>query len=162
MKKAVKAATLAVFLTSLVCARQVLAQAEFPEAPRPLVVVLPGAHYIVEQQDGGGRMYVSNNPRSVTQFTDASWYGTIGLLAHDYLAGKSFKTLRNGSKVVLVYGDRAEVWRVKAAYTLYLSPQFTSEMAFDTVYRDGGLVFQTCQGDGYFFAYAELERTIRK
>jgi opacity protein-like surface antigen len=154
MKRAVLLAT---FLASLVSARPSLAQ----ETPKPLSIVVPGVFgALVEQQGERGRMYVGEEPKTVTQFTDAGWYGTIGLLAHDYLTGQHFKKLKKGDAILLFYPGEGhtlvmEDWEVVLTFTLYLTPTFSSEDAFDAVYTNGGLVLQTCDGEGYFFVVAK-------
>ena len=59
----------------------------------------------VVQQPIGNDGFVSNNNGQVTQFALASQYGNIGLLAHNYLSGKSFSQIEVGQEVRLVYGD---------------------------------------------------------
>ena len=49
--------------------------------------------------------FVSANAGIVTQFDMAAQYGTIGLLAHDSLAGGDFVNLQPGQEVHIVYGD---------------------------------------------------------
>ena len=59
----------------------------------------------VVQQPEGDTSYVSSQDDQTTQFATASQYGNIGLLAHNYLSGKSFSNLAVGQEVRLVYGD---------------------------------------------------------
>lgn len=59
----------------------------------------------VVQQPSGSPGYVSSYDGLVTQFGMAAQYGTIGLLAHNHLAGRSFSGLAVGQEVRLVYGD---------------------------------------------------------
>jgi len=59
----------------------------------------------VVQQPGDRPNYVSTNDGEVTQFSSASQYGNIGLLAHNYLSGKSFSHLAIGQAVQLEYQD---------------------------------------------------------
>src|SRR5919108_1458227 len=66
----------------------------------PKVLALP-----VVQQPEGHPYYVSNRDGEVTQFSMASQYGNIGLLAHNNLAGQFFSSLAIGDQVRLVYGD---------------------------------------------------------
>ncbi|MDQ3004638.1 MAG: hypothetical protein M3R47_04550 [Chloroflexota bacterium] len=51
----------------------------------PNVLALP-----VVQQPSGNAGYVSSNDDQATQFAMASQFGNVGLLAHNYLSGKSF------------------------------------------------------------------------
>jgi hypothetical protein len=59
----------------------------------------------VVQQPPGEDGFISNVEDAVTQFTRPSRYGNIGLLAHNFLAGRSFSRLAIGETVHLVYGD---------------------------------------------------------
>src|SRR4026208_839663 len=59
----------------------------------------------VVQQPSGNAGYVSSNDGQATQFAMASQFGNVGLLAHNYLSGKSFSQLTVGQEVRLVYGD---------------------------------------------------------
>lgn len=66
----------------------------------PDVLALP-----IIQQPADAPYYVSSHDREVTQFSTASLYGNIGLLAHNNLSGKSFSRLTVGQEVKLIYGD---------------------------------------------------------
>ena len=59
----------------------------------------------VVQQPSGKPNFVSKNAGEITQFSSASDYGNIGLLAHNYLSGKAFFRLTAGEEIVLVYED---------------------------------------------------------
>lgn len=68
----------------------------------------------VVQQPPGDTNFVSKNDGEVTQFASASRYGNIGLLAHNYLSGRSFSQLRIGEEIQLVYSDgQVETFIVK-------------------------------------------------
>ena len=68
----------------------------------------------VVQQPPGDTNFVSKNDGEVTQFASASRYGNIGLLAHNYLSGKSFSQLHIGEEIQLVYSDgQVETFVVK-------------------------------------------------
>ena len=66
----------------------------------PDVLALP-----VVQQPADNPYHVSNHNGEATQFSIASQYGNIGLLAHNTLSGKLFLQLAFGQEVRLVYGD---------------------------------------------------------
>jgi len=69
-------------------------------------VYVPGVlAFPIVQQPSGSPGYVSSRDRQVTQFSMAAEYGIVGLLAHNYLAGRSFSELAVGQEVRLVYGD---------------------------------------------------------
>jgi hypothetical protein len=57
------------------------------------------------QQPSGNAAYVSTKSGVVTQFSLASQYGSIGIVAHNYLAGADFFNLNIGQSIVVVYGD---------------------------------------------------------
>jgi hypothetical protein len=59
----------------------------------------------IVQQPVGKPNYVSANNGEVTQFYSAAKYGNIGLLAHNFLSGKSFSHLTIGQRVRLGYAD---------------------------------------------------------
>jgi hypothetical protein len=116
----------------------------------------------VVQQPPGDTNFVSKNDGEVTQFASASRYGNIGLLAHNYLSGRSFSQLRIGEEIQLVYSDGQvetfvvkEILRYKALdpKSPYSSFQnldrkdeiLTVSQMFDRAYEGGRHVtFQTC------------------
>lgn len=49
--------------------------------------------------------YISSQENAVTDFRMARDYGTIGLLAHNFLAGEAFFQLDVGQTIYLVYGN---------------------------------------------------------
>ena len=59
----------------------------------------------VVQQPPGESNYVSSKNGEATQFFTASQYGNIGLLAHNFLAGKYFSKLVLGQEVHLLFDD---------------------------------------------------------
>jgi hypothetical protein len=63
--------------------------------------------YKVMQQPGGMATYISITRNTVTQFALAAQYGTVGLLAHDYLSGALFYNLAIGQEVDIVNGNGA-------------------------------------------------------
>jgi hypothetical protein len=116
----------------------------------------------VVQQPPGDTNFVSRNAGEVTQFASASRYGNIGLLAHNYLSGKSFSQLRIGEEIQLVYSDgRVETFVVreilryraldsKSPYSSFQNLDDQDEVLtvgqmFDRAYQGGRHVtFQTC------------------
>ena len=66
----------------------------------PDVLTLP-----VVQQPADNPYYVSSHDGEATQFSIASQYGNIGLLAHNNLSGKFFSKLSVGQEVELVDED---------------------------------------------------------
>ena len=115
----------------------------------------------IVQQPVDDPYYVSNHDGEVTQFTTAAQYGSIGLLAHNNLSGKSFSQLSVGQEVDVMYGDgRVEKFVItEVLHFQALQPESqqsfflnldTSETVsanemFNRVYTgDHHLTFQTC------------------
>jgi hypothetical protein len=116
----------------------------------------------VVQQPPGDTNYVSRNDGEVTQFASASRYGNIGLLAHNYLSGRSFSRLRIGEEIQLIYSDgQVETFVVKeilryraldpkSPYSSFQNVDDENEILtvgqmFDRAYQGGRHVtFQTC------------------
>ncbi|MEJ2759426.1 MAG: hypothetical protein P8046_13175 [Anaerolineales bacterium] len=59
----------------------------------------------VVQQPASQPGFISVEEETITEFGLAQDYGSIGLLAHNYLAGKKFFQLGIGETIYLVYGD---------------------------------------------------------
>jgi hypothetical protein len=117
--------------------------------------------YPVVQQPANNLSYVSTLPGTVTQFGMASKYHSIGLLAHNYLAGDSFSEIEPGDFVTLVYGNGSTqaFWVYAIRQYQALSPNdpysnfrdlkdptttLTSTDLFNKTYGLGVLVLQTC------------------
>jgi hypothetical protein len=115
----------------------------------------------IVQQPASNAGYVSNNDGEATQFRMAAKYGTIGLLAHNHLSGKTFSRLTIGQEVRLVYGDgRVETFVVievleyqalqptspySSFKNLKKDETLTAEQMFKRVYfGDRHITFQTC------------------
>lgn len=117
--------------------------------------------YAVVQQPSGYAAYVSTESDKITQFGMASSYGSIGMIAHNNLAGARFSLLQVGDTITLVYGDgsarKFTVTQIKQYQALSpTSPysQFVSlgdsstitatQLFMDTYGQSGRLVLQTC------------------
>jgi hypothetical protein len=117
--------------------------------------------FAIVQQPVGNPGYVSTNESVATQFSIAAQAGNIGLLAHNTLAGSSFSNIKQGSLIILVYGDgRIEGFMVKSIQRyqaldplnpysqfkdLETQTTFTAEELFNNVYRgEYHLTLQTC------------------
>jgi hypothetical protein len=115
----------------------------------------------VVQQPADRPYHVSNHNGEATQFSIASQYGNIGLLAHNTLSGKFFSQLAIGQQVSLIYGDGrveyfvvASVLRFQATQPESISSSFRNldgnetlsagEMFNRTYTGERHLVFQTC------------------
>jgi hypothetical protein len=132
----------------------------------------------VRQQPADSPAYVATDENAVTQFGLAERYGTIGLLAHNHLAGEAFFEMRVGTPIAVVYGDGSTAHYIVVAVERYqaLEPNSpysdfltldgdagylsSTELFYHTYTGDGELVFQTCiardgQGSwGRFFVTA--------
>lgn len=116
----------------------------------------------IAQQPSGNTNFVSSFPNYVTEYGAASTYGTLGLLAHNYLAGRYFFQIIPGQEVELVYSDNhtkkfivTQIQRYQALSPNSPSSDFvdlvtgeylTAPQLFKKVYSDqsGHLVLQTC------------------
>ena len=128
----------------------------------PMRVSAPGLFsFQIVQQPSTNPAYVSTRAATVTQFSLA-YGGTIGLLAHNFLAGAEFTKIQPGQEVTLNFPDgRMRFFTVSSIHAYQaLSPndpysdyidlqrpgkRLTSTDVFNAVYRQGdAVVFQTC------------------
>ena len=115
----------------------------------------------IVQQPASNAGFVSTNDNEITQFGMASQYGNVGLLAHNYLSGKSFTQLKVGQEIRLVYGDGKVEYFIVSEILRYQATQptspyssfnnidrnetLTAEQMFKRVYLgDRHVTFQTC------------------
>jgi hypothetical protein len=127
----------------------------------------------VVQQPKENNGFVSSRQNIVTQFGLASQFGSIGLLAHNNLAGASFSQLEVDQKIYLVYGDGqistfvvTEILRYQALRPTSPSSKFidlkTNDLlraaeVFSKIYdRQGQAVFQTCISKGDKLSWGRL------
>jgi len=116
---------------------------------------------LVIQQPEEDPAYVSPELGVVTQFRSAAQQGVIGLLAHNYLSGSLFYSLKQGQEVNLVFGDGSlRRYQVETISTfqkldpsglhsemidLNTGEKLTTAQIFDRFYRgDDHITFQTC------------------
>jgi hypothetical protein len=90
----------------------------------PDVLALP-----VIQQPPGNAGYVSNKDDQATQFALASQFGSVGLLAHNYLSGRFFSELTVGQEVRLVYGNGIVEYFVITEILRYQALEPNSELS---------------------------------
>jgi len=105
--------------------------------------------------------FVTSQSNALTQFGMASRHGSIGLLAHNYLAGSDFFLLEEGQLIYLIYGDgRTETYIIRRFLRFQaLTPQSTtsdfvdletgellsaSNLFHKVFQRKGDVVLQTC------------------
>lgn len=115
----------------------------------------------VVAQPAGQPGYVSEEPGVATHFAYVDQYGSLGLLAHNYLAGAAFFDIEVNNLITVVYGDGSrQVYQVqqitryqavesKNPYSDFIDLEDGSRLsASDLFYRvygvDGRLVLQTC------------------
>ncbi|MBN2045957.1 MAG: hypothetical protein JW757_13125 [Anaerolineales bacterium] len=116
----------------------------------------------VVQQPQNNPGFISEEDGVVTDFALSRDYGTIGLLAHNYLAGDRFDELLVGQEIHLVYGDNqfvtysiinVESYRALSPHSPYsdfvrLDGTETQVSATDLFYQvygqEDALVLQTC------------------
>lgn len=115
----------------------------------------------VGQQPSNSPGYISNNVGEVTQFGLASEYGSLGLLAHNYLSGSDFFKLSEGQTITLVYGDGStesylieqirsfEALQPNSAYSDFVDldngGKLSASELFHNMYnKSNALVLQTC------------------
>jgi hypothetical protein len=115
----------------------------------------------VVQQPDKEPAYVSTAQGVATEFQSAKTQGNIGLLAHNYLAGKNFPSLAIGQEVRAVFGDgKIEYYRITRVMRFKtLQPTsttsdfinlddgklYTATQVFSLVYKGARHVtFQTC------------------
>jgi hypothetical protein len=127
----------------------------------------------VIQQPMGNNGYVSQRQNIVTQFGLASQFGSIGLLAHNNLAGASFSQLEKDQKIYLIYGDGqistfvvTEILSYQALKPNSPSSKFMdlntygvlkASEVFSRVYeRQGQAIFQTCISRGDELSWGRL------
>jgi len=120
---------------------------------------------LVVQQPSGNPEFISTEENTLTQFDLASKFGSIGLLAHNYLAGARFSQMERGQKFYLIYEDGrmsafvvTEILRYQALNPNNTSSKFvdvdtnrllTARDLFAKVYkRQGQVIFQTCIAAG--------------
>ena len=132
----------------------------------------------VIQQPEGNAGFVTPWPNFVTQFSTASRFGSTGLLAHNYLAGRGYSQLGKNQTFHLVYGNGrtstfvvTEILRYQALEPNSVTSSFkdlengtllsASELFLKVYNRPGMVIFQTCisaEGDpswGRLFIIAE-------
>lgn len=89
----------------------------------------------VVQQPAGDAGYVSPTGGVATQFSMASNYGSIGLLAHNYAAGSDFFDLTFGNIIQVVYGDgHIELYKVTSIYRYQALSPYSSNSQFEDTY----------------------------
>ena len=142
-------------------------------------IYVPGNFaYDIVDKPAGDPTFVSPQSDTVTKFDLSARHGSIGLLAHNYLAGEEFFSLEKGQVIYLIYGDGEidsyvvkEFLRYRALSPESITSNFidlnsgdklsASELFYKVFRREGELILQTCiaaNGDpswGRLFVVAE-------
>jgi hypothetical protein len=116
----------------------------------------------IGQQPKGNAAYVTREPNQGTQFAMASRYETVGILAHNDLAGSKFSAIQEDNYAVVVYGDghhdyynidaieKSQALSPTSTYSDFVNMEdpndrLTAGQLFSQVYGVGNrLVLQTC------------------
>lgn len=121
----------------------------------------------ITQQPAGRADFVSNEPSVVTEFSLSKTYGSIGLLAHNHLAGSNFSSLKENDLIVLVTSDKTynfyKIEKILAYQAESPNSPFSNfvdlkdpsrvlsavDLFMEVYTHEGSLVIQTCiaQGD---------------
>ena len=140
----------------------------FDEYPNEQVRVLRelsfGDHlaFPIVQQPRGNMIFVSPLQNYITEYQAAATFGSIGLLAHNYLAGQYFFQVVHGQEITLTYSDLGSEKFIVTEIKQYqaLTPEspssdfidlatgerLTASQVFRRTYGDqeGRLILQTC------------------
>jgi len=115
----------------------------------------------IVQQPRGNLTFVSPVDNYLTEFQSASKFGTVGLLAHNYLAGRHFFQIIRGQEITLIYDNTSKKYAVTEIQQyqalapesptsdfidLATGEQLTASQVFKRTYgsQPGSLVLQTC------------------
>lgn len=137
--------------------------ADQSHAPSELVAVFVPDLFLlpVAQQPPDLPQFVSPLDDTLTEFSAASGWGSIGLIAHNYLAGAEFFRLRAADEFFLVYADgrrepfvissieRYQALQPDSPYSEFIDlesgEQLMASELHDMIYETPGrVVFQTC------------------
>jgi hypothetical protein len=141
-----------------------------------LVGVYTEAHFAlpIVQQPASNPAFVSTETEKATEFSMARQYGSLGLVAHNNLAGSHFFDLEKGETVTLIYGDgrQADYTICDIEHYQALSPSSPyskyidldnpgKSMDVDTVFKTiygvkDRLVLQTCIASGKIDSWGRL------
>lgn len=127
----------------------------------------------VVKQPSGNAGFVSTIEGVVTEFSMAKNYGVTGIVAHNYLAGGDFFSLKIGEIIEVVYGDgeilRYEITSIQSYQALSpnsatsqfvdlaTSEKISAEQLFKRVYMGSHLLtMQTCIQQGSVDSWGRL------
>jgi hypothetical protein len=128
----------------------------------------------ITYQPSGNPGFVTTAPDSVTLFSTASNYGSIGLIAHNHLAGREFFEVEMNDEIYLIYGNGdvqkyvvSEIREYQALsptspYSSFINLADTGrtityrDLFFDTYGIGNRLVLQTCISRNNFDSWGRL------
>lgn len=127
----------------------------------------------VVQQPKDQPGFVSIDPETATQFRMASKLGTIGLLAHNFLAGSHFDDTEIGEKISVIYGDGkieeyqiTSILKFQALDTTNVRTDFVDTLSMQKISANGlfnkvyggkpHLTLQTCIRNGQLLSWGRL------
>lgn len=136
--------------------------------------------FTVVQQPNQNPAFVSDQSNTLTQFGMAEKYKTIGLLAHNYLAGGEFVNLNINQYITIIYGDGAvkhfkiihlDTYQALSPTNPYSDfidlsdPErqiINSTQLFEKIYSHGNqLILQTCISNEYDDSWGRLFITAK-
>lgn len=102
------------------------------------------------QQPAGNGLFVSTDPEAITQFRLATEQGSLGLLAHNTLAGKLFYNLKTGDDLYIVYGSGRYEHYVIYNYSDYraITPRLFEDLKTGKRYSDYEVFYRVYTGNG--------------
>lgn len=132
-----------------------------------------GVAMLVIQQPAGQPAFVSSVNEVITEFAMARSHGVVGLLAHNYLAGKYFFEIQMDDVIQVVFGDgQVEKYQVVAIQRyqalqpnsphsefldLDTSQRLTATQLFKKVYTgEHHITLQTCIQEGVVDTWGRL------
>ena len=125
------------------------------------LLIAPGRFALqIQTQPAGCDLCVTEQPMAVSLFRTAWELETIGLLAHDNLAGRHFSELQAGGFLILSDQSGARIYRItelieyRRSGALLVDPggrSWSEYEVFGREYGQGGLVLQTCTPEGGFY-----------
>jgi hypothetical protein len=142
-----------------------------PMAEPPSALLGPG--WTLDLKEQAFAEQVTRKPGQATVFEAAGEdFGTVGVLAHNYLEGRRFTTLVEGNQIGLSWEDGRRSWYQVVEIRAYLATYpgrenstlvrkgevLTEEQVYREVYSPPGrLILQTCVGmsGGFYFVIAE-------
>ncbi|MCX8024050.1 MAG: hypothetical protein N3A60_02480 [Thermanaerothrix sp.] len=146
------------------------------QADQPIGLYADGVMaYPIVQQPASNPGFVSTQPDTLTHFALAQRYGSLGLLAHNNLAGHAFFNLQPEQTLWVIFGDgsikryriaaieRYQALQPRSPYSSFINlddPErkvlSASELFLRIYDNPGALVLQTCIAQGDELSWGRL------